>query len=117
MNMEWTQEEREQYNQAMDEWYAYIDSYTKANEKLISSIGETALADYYELIEEGTQIDGLAEFVAMPAGDKNEGEHCGVFTEVWVDQRSVGTEGDMFDGYLYFKFGENKWIKTPYQFN
>lgn len=32
----------------------------------------------------------------------------------WVDQWSVGMEGDSFAGFIYVKLKENKFIKCPY---
>lgn len=51
--------------------------------------------------------------VDSPKGS-NQDEKAGCFKEIWVQQWSVGMEGDSYSGYIYARFAADKWLKIPY---
>ena len=78
----------------------------------VKIIGGTAKEDI-DMLLDGCRMTGLIEIVSEPTGE-NQDESQGIFSDVWVDQWSVGDSGDSYAGYIYGKFAENKWIKIPY---
>ena len=105
-----------QFTEAMDSLHQWeqerIEHNAKVMEKIISEVGNKALEGYKQLLD-GVDISDKIEIVDKPVGDK-QNEDCGVFTEVWVNQWSVGTEGDSFEGFIYGRFAKEKWLKIPY---
>jgi hypothetical protein len=58
-------------------------------------------------------INGIATLVSEPQGE-NQYEEYEVIKEVWVDQYSVGMDGDSFEGYIYCKITDKIWLMIPY---
>lgn len=82
------------------------------NDSIIKSLGKRAPENFKALLDYA-DVTGKIEFVAEPKGENQKEKH-GVFCEVWVDQRSVGTEGDSYEGFIYAGLKDNRWIKIPY---
>ncbi len=111
-----TEEEIRIDQEQIDKVYAELAAYDKEvrehNEKLISEIGVTAAEDFKDLTDD-IHVHEKMEIVDKPSGTNND-ESFGVFTEVFVDQWSVGMEWDSFEGFLYARFAEDKWLKIRY---
>jgi hypothetical protein len=55
------------------------------------------------------------EIVSEPSGKKQKETEFGHSIKfIWVDQWSVGTEGDSFEGYIEVQIKENKYLKFRY---
>ena len=108
--------EDQAWQKAMEDLQAYDEECNKHNkeimEQVTAKVGNEALADFKKLLDFAAVTTKL-EIVSKPDGD-NQHESCGVFTEVWVDQWSVGMEGDSFEGFIYGKFANMEWLKIPY---
>ena len=108
--------EYQAWQKAMEDLQAYDEECTKHNKAILKQIatklGNKAIADFKNLLDFANVRDKL-EIVSKPDGE-NQNEECGVFTEVRVDQWSVGMEGDSFEGFIYGKFANMEWIKIPY---
>lgn len=108
--------EDQAWEKAIEDLQAYDEECNKHNkeimEQVTAKVGDEALEDFKELLDFANVTDKL-EIVSKPDGD-NQNESCGVFTEVWVDQWSVGMEGDSFEGFIYGKFADMEWLKIPY---
>lgn len=101
----------------MDEAYAAIHKWetevAERNNSLIESLGIPG-EDLQELLCDCSRITDFIDVVSEPGGD-NQDNIIGIFSEVYVDQSSVGDSGDSFAGYIYGKLGENKWLRVPYE--
>ena len=99
-----------------DKIYAEIAKAEKeeheANMKLLEENGIPA-EDFKNLLDY-CNLTGKIEVVQKPKGD-NQNEKFGIFKQVFVDQWSVGMEGDSFAGFIYGKFDKSKWLKIPYE--
>jgi len=88
----------------------------KHNQSIVEEISNFCncdiLADLQRLLDHA-HVTGKLDIVNTPCGEQ-QNEKCGVFEDVHVDQWSVGDSGDSFEGFVYGRFGENKWIKIPY---
>jgi hypothetical protein len=102
---------QEEYNKVMNEVMAYEKEIADHNTQLIKEIG--APEDEIEEILDGANINGKMEVVDTPYGS-DEYEEYKFFKAIVVDQCSVGWEGDSFEGNIYAKFDENKWLKIPF---
>ena len=108
--------EYQAWQKAIQDIQAYQEECDKHNKKImaqvIAKVGNKAFSDFKKLLDFATVNDKL-DIVSEPEGD-NQNESCGVFTEVWIDQWSVGMEGDSFEGFIYGKFDNMKWLVIPY---
>lgn len=106
---EMTPQEWAQYEEAMNAYYAYEDE----NKELLKSIKYNE--QNWEDLLDGVDVRGNISFVGFPEGTKQHESH-GMFKDVHVDQRSVGTEGDSSEGNIYCLYSKNKnlWLKIPY---
>ena len=106
----------EQYKDAFTQLQEWEEDKLNNNVEIIAEIiklrGNKTLKSYERLLD-GAYITDKISIVDKPEGENND-EEFGVFTEVWVDQWSVGDSGDSFEGFIYGKFDEGKWLKIPY---
>ena len=109
--------EDQAWQKAIEALKAYNEECNKHNkeimEQVVAKVGNKALEDFKELMQLAN-VTGKLEIVSEPGGEVAQNESYGVFTEVWVDQRSVGMEGDSFEGFVYGKFADAEWLKIPY---
>lgn len=56
----------------------------------------------------------MYEIVDKPGGVKQKESWSKDLQELYVDQWSVGCEGDSYEGYVYLPVTENKWLKINY---
>lgn len=64
-------------------------------------------------LTEDCHIYEKMEIVPVPFGDDQD-ESDQYFKAIYIDQWSVGDSGDSFEGHIYAKIEENKWLKIPY---
>ncbi len=106
----------EEYDDAMDQMLQYEKEISDHNIKVITQIvdevGPKALKGY-EMLLEGACVTNKIQIVGKPNG-VNQHEEVDVFVEVWVDQWSVRDSGDSFEGFIYGRFADSKWLKIPY---
>lgn len=67
-----------------------------------------------ELIGDSCSYVGSFFISSKPYGQKQQ-ESAGSFSEVWVDQSSVGDAGDSYAGVIYGKIAEGRWLAIPYE--
>lgn len=108
-----TKEEREQWEYAMAGQIAYEKEIENHNNSILAGISGTARPDFINICHD-CNVTGKIQILDQPKGI-NQDEEYGIFTEIYVDQGSVGDSGDSFAGCIYAKFGENKWLKIPYE--
>ena len=102
----------------MQEYYAYLRQEAKENSKLLSAIkkekGDIFFKYLKEIIEESEGIRGLAEIIEVPIGKFQEEKYGRQIKGIWVDQRSVGMEGDSWEGTVCVQLSENRYYKFNY---
>lgn len=108
---------------AIDDGYKAMDEAQQAadaeNNALLEKIKTEFGAIYTSHIEECLrESEAPADFtrleiVEKPTG-KAQAEDWGSFKKVYVEQWSVGTEGDSFDGYLYIPLPDDKFLKAAF---
>jgi hypothetical protein len=90
---------------------AYEKEICDHNYNLIRSFGKKADEDFKNMLD-FCRVTEKIEFVNTPIGDKQT-ENYGIFKNIYVDQWSVGTEGDCYEGFIYARV-KDRWIKIPY---
>lgn len=105
--------EKERMDEYLEEERKFYAEQTASIDTALAEIGGTAREDFEALID-GCNVTRNVKIVDKPEGRCNKDESFGVFTEIWVDQFSVGDSGDSFAGSIFAKFGENKWLEIPY---
>lgn len=103
----------EEFGRAMEALEKYENEVSEHNNKMLSEIGGTVFGDLEALLD-GSVVRGEMSWVKKPKGN-NQDESWGVFKEVYVEQWSVGMEGDSWEGHIYGKIGFEKWLKIPYE--
>lgn len=70
----------------------------------------------YKDCEVGSQMGflDLIEIVNCPIGSYQPERYGSKIRGYWVDQWSVGTEGDSFEGYIYVKIRSNRFLKVRF---
>ena len=102
----------------MQEYYDYLNEENKKNHRLLNAIkkvkGKTFFKYLMEIIEESEGIKGLAQIVKEPTGKFQEEKYGRQINGIWVEQWSVGMEGDSWDGFVCVQLKENKYLKFGY---
>lgn len=111
--MEITKEQQKIYDQQCKEAFDALDKYyseiTDHNDSVLKELGIPE-EDFVNLLDDSNVTDKIS-LVENPQGSSNHAQF-GVFKAVWVDQWSVGMEGDSFEGFIYAKL-EEKMAKNP----
>lgn len=89
----------------------YENEIIEYNDNLINSFSKTAEKHFKALIND-CDVTGKIEFTDKPKGTKLN-EKYGIFKDIYVDQWTVGMEGDSFEGFIYANV-KDQWIKIPY---
>ena len=97
-------------NKIHDDLNAYKEVFFH-NREFLSHFSQLELEDFKDLIY-GCEVTDKIKIVDEPNGDC-QNEDCGIFKNVYVDQWSVGIEGDSYEGFIYANV-KSKWIKVPY---
>jgi hypothetical protein len=103
---------QKQYSDAMENLIEYQKKVVSHNIEIIKDFDCEDLQDIFNDIDITGKIDWVdkPKFKAEKPADK-----YGIFTLEFIDQRSVGMEGDSFEGYIYIKIkGYKKYLKVPY---
>jgi len=96
---------------AMDKMHQHQMDIMNYNNAIISEFGNSAHKYFKSLVGHCT-ITGKITFATNPMGEKQNEKH-GIFTNIHVDQWSVGDTGDSFAGFIYAKVND-KWICVPF---
>ncbi len=90
----------------------------RRNKRLLRVIKSVKGATYFhhlmEIINESYGITWLAEIVRKPIGEFNKEPHGREITGIWIDQHSVGMEGDSFVGTICVPLRPGRWFKFDY---
>lgn len=82
------------------------------NNQILNEIN-CSQTDYDDLIQDCKVTDKI-EIVENPEGEDNN-ESYGIFEMVFIDEKRNGILEEFIVGFIYAKFGENKWLKVPYE--
>ena len=107
------------YAKSMD---AYRENTERINERIFKAIrnvkGEKFEKDVREFLKHQTEvelidIEGDFSLTKIKRGGYQE-EDWGSFKGIFVEQWSVGMEGDSWNGNMYIKLKKDKYLKIPY---
>lgn len=109
--------------QAMDDCYKGLIEYEKEcnrrNSRILRAIksvkGRTFYKHVLQIIEESEGIYGVAEIVREPKGEFQEERYGRFIKGIWVNQWSVGMEGDSFEGYVFVEIKPGRYLKFGYK--
>lgn len=111
-------DQEEQYDKIYEELTAYEADCYRHNERLLKVIkkvkGKTFYKYILEILKESNRVDGKMEIVRKPCGEFQKEKYGRTIDGIWVDQWSVGTEGDSFEGYVCVLLKPNKYLKFSY---
>lgn len=115
-------EDAETYLSISDGYKAMAEEQARAdadNTATLERIGATFGTKYAQDIKEYLKdAEAPAEFTRLEIVDKPTGraqvEDWGSFKQVYVQQWSVGCEGDSFDGYICIPLPDGKFLKTSF---
>ena len=106
--------------QGMQEYFDGIDEVDRRNSRLLKAIKAVKGKAFYRhliaLIKDANPTEwDQWEIVNEPGGVKQKETEFGRGIKyIWVDQWSVGMEGDSFEGYIWVQIKENKYLKFRY---
>ncbi len=104
--------------QGMKEWMEYEIVIHKSNQRLLRAIkkvkGNTFYKYLLEIIEQSEGMKGKAIIVDTPTGKYQDEKYGRQIKGYWVQQWSVGMEGDSFEGNVYVEIKPNKYLKFGY---
>lgn len=102
----------------MQEYYDYLKEENRKNQRLLNAIkkvkGKTFYKYLLDIIEESEGIKGLAQIVKEPIGTFQKENYGRQINGIWVDQWSVGMEGDSYEGFVCVQLKSNKFLKFGY---
>lgn len=104
----------------MDEYFKGLEQVDKYNNRILKAIksvkGKTFYKHLLALIKDAGSVSWDEwEIVKEPNGHKQKETEFGrQIKHIWVDQWSVGMEGDSFEGYIWVQLKENKYLKFRY---
>lgn len=106
--------------EGMAEYFKNLKENDKRNDRVLRAIKSVKGRTFYKhLISyiKDAQMSEWSEFeiVRKPIGDEQKVTEYGrSITKEWVDQWSVGTEGDSFNGTICLELKPNKYLKFSY---
>jgi hypothetical protein len=106
--------------EGMQSYFDGINEIHRRNSRILRAIKSIKGKAFYRhlvaLIKDANPTEWHEwEIVSEPSGKKqNESEFGRSIKFIWVDQWSVGTEGDSFEGYIEVQLKENKYLKFRY---
>lgn len=96
----------------------YDEEVWRHNQRLLRAIkgvkGKTFHKYLLEIIKSCDRLRDKMEIDSQPNGTWNDEKYGRTIKGIWVDQWSVGMEGDSFEGYLWVQLKENKYLKISY---
>ena len=106
--------ELKDYRKEMDRFYNEIARKNKRISRAIKSVlGQKYWEDIADCLSECEADTAPFSIVREPNGDEQDW-NCVSFDNTWVDQRSVGMEGDSFEGTVCIPLDEKRWFKFHY---
>jgi hypothetical protein len=104
--------------EAWREMADYEHEVWRHNQRILRAIksvkGKTFYKYFLEIIKSCDRVKDVFEIVSEPCGVWTEEKYGRTIGGVWVDQWSVGMEGDSFEGYVWVQLKENKFLKISY---
>lgn len=104
----------------MQEYFDGLAEVDKRNNRILKAVKSVKGKSFYKhlinLIKDASPTEWHEwEIVKEPCGDKQAENGFGREIKcIWVDQWSVGTEGDSFEGYICVRLKKNKYLKFRY---
>lgn len=104
----------------MDEYLAALADVAKYNNRVLRAIKSVKGKTYFKHLCEYIKDAGMNQWcqfkiVRQPVGKMQEvSEYGRGITKEYVDQRSVGTEGDSFEGTICLEIKPGKYLKFSY---
>lgn len=110
--------QEEMYDNHFKELMEYEAECYRSNERLLRAIkkvkGKTFYKYLLQILKESDRVDGKMEIVSEPCGEFQNEKYGQTINGIWVDQWSVGMEGDSFQGYVCVQLKPNKYLKFNY---
>ena len=104
--------------EGMKQYYEDLRAIDMENHALLQEIKKEKGKIFYkyllEIIEESEGIKGKAEIVDTALGKFQEEKWGRQIKGIWVQQWTVGMEGDSFEGFVCVQLGENRYLKFGY---
>lgn len=92
----------------------YYEEVERINNRILKAIiaikGQKFVNSLYAIINEDRCNEFAFALVKKPDGKCQKASY-GLIKEIWINQWSVGTEGDSFNGYIYVNLKENLWLE------
>lgn len=110
-----TKEEEEAIHKDLMAYEKSKEQGYKKDQELLDKIKKEVSNDFYKKIVEEIEETGGGwnlKIVDSPPDIESEGYDD---REVWVDQRSVGESGDSFEGEVYIKLPNGKYLRWDYE--
>lgn len=102
----------------MKAWADYENECFRKNKRLLKAIKSIKGKTFYKylsgIIEGSEGIKGIAEIVKEPTGKFQKDNYGRQIKGIWVQQWSVGMEGDSWEGYVCVEIKPNKYFKFSY---
>lgn len=111
--------EQKMYHECYSGLNKYDDECDRSNKRMLRVLrkvkGRTFVKRLMELAEACEGVRGKIYLSKHPKGEKQPEDEFGrLIKHTWVDQRSVGMEGDSWEGTVSVQVKENKWICFNY---
>lgn len=102
----------------MQDYYDSMREIDVTNRALLNEIkkekGKTFFKYLMEIIEESEGIRGNAEIVNKPVGEFQKEKYGRQINGYWVEQWSVGMEGDSYEGFVCVQLSPDRYLKFGY---
>lgn len=111
--------EQSRYHDCYSGLVKYEDECARSNKRMLKVLrrvkGRVFVKRFLELVEACDRLNGKFYLSKVPRGKEHaENEFGRMIKYIWVDQRSVGTEGDSFEGTVSVEVKPNKYICFDY---
>lgn len=111
--------EQRMYHDCYSGLTLYDDECDRSNKRMLKVLrkvkGRTFVKRFLEVAESCDRVQGKIFLSKMPKGNQQvENEFGRLIKHIWVDQRSVGMEGDSWEGTISVQVKSNKWVCFNY---
>lgn len=111
--------EQRMYHDCYSGLTKYDDECARSNKRMIKILkrvkGRTFVKRFLEVVESCDGVRGKMYLSSVPKGKKQSEDEFGrLIKYIWVDQRSVGMEGDSFEGTVSVEVKPNKYLCFDY---
>lgn len=111
--------EQSMYHDCYSGLTKYDDECNRSNKRMLRVLrkvkGSTFVKRFLEVVESCEGVNGKIFLSKNPKGkQQSENEFGRLIKHIWVDQRSVGMEGDSFEGTVSVQVKPNKWVCFNY---